>query len=158
MAFSLPGSLSLSTPRRGIILYYTESTRLSVPSSELGPATLSPPSECISSLGPTGGSNTALRVRGWGPHSDEGTESQAICILCATQYSVYYFTGAGSPAFAIGGEGGGGGGGRAVDPNHMTAKKPGILCHCHDVEQPRAKNFLLIISAILFNHKPVAAI
>ncbi len=41
---------------------------MSVPSSELGPPTHSPASECVSSVGPAveGRSNTLLRIGGWG--------------------------------------------------------------------------------------------
>jgi hypothetical protein len=50
-------------------LVYLEYSRVPVPSSELGPPTPSPASECVSPIGHKGGvgvSNTVLRVRGWG--------------------------------------------------------------------------------------------
>jgi hypothetical protein len=64
-------------------LYYTQRTRVSVPS--LGSPTPSPPSECVFPLGPKWGSNACLRVREWGrPIRTICTESPALCILCGS--------------------------------------------------------------------------
>jgi hypothetical protein len=59
------------------------STRVYVPSSELGPPTTFHASECVSLLGPkVRGEQHSLTVEG-GPNLDDWSESLALCILCA---------------------------------------------------------------------------
>ncbi len=62
---------------------------VSVPSSELGPPTPSPPIECVSPLGTNGGSNTLLRVRVGGHNSEDWIESLALYIICATRLHLF---------------------------------------------------------------------
>jgi hypothetical protein len=54
-------------------------TTESVPSSELGPRTLSPPNESVPPPEPRGG---AGEVVGGGPNSDDWRKSLALCQLC----------------------------------------------------------------------------
>ncbi len=61
-------------------LYYTQSTRVSVPSSELAPPAPFPASEWTH----CGGGNTRLPVRGWGggANLDDWRKSPALCLFC----------------------------------------------------------------------------
>ncbi len=63
-------------------LLYTWSTRVSIPLSELGPPTPSPPSECVSPLGPKEGEQHSC---GWG---DGETQFGRLDIKPGTLYSL----------------------------------------------------------------------
>ncbi len=62
---------------------YTQSTTVSVPSSELGPPHPSPPGS-VSPPQPKGGTHSPA-WRGWGsPNSDDWRKSLALCLICVS--------------------------------------------------------------------------
>jgi hypothetical protein len=60
----------------------TWSTKVSVPSSDLGSPSPSPGKECVTPLGPWGGQHLLADEGLEGPNSDDWTESLALCLLC----------------------------------------------------------------------------
>ncbi len=77
-----PTRQAMLASRRGIIVYIEY--QIVCPFVGIGSPTPSPASQCVSPLGPKGGSNTRLRMRG--PNSGKQTESLAFFIFCEASY------------------------------------------------------------------------
>jgi hypothetical protein len=82
-------------------LYYTKSTRVSVPSSELAPPAPSPTSECVPPGTKGEGGNTHLWARGGGANSDNWRKSawhyeysvlDTYIAYCTENESVVFFS------------------------------------------------------------------